>query len=233
MFCRCHIKKDGVLLTLTPFFDFPQLIRHGEKPASGNGLNAQGEQRAQCLSKLFVPPAYNIGKIIAQSYKKDGSQERPYDTVLPLANTLGLPIDTSCSTNDASCVGSLVQSYQMMNTTKSILICWEHQRLSGIVDVLTHGVSNPGMKYIPLFDAVGHCLLLSTSYSSFPHSPLIYLHACEWINIFIKSWETNVEDFLTDYPDDRFDLIWEIENGSLVSTTGSEQCPGLDSTGAD
>lgn len=48
------------------------LIRHGEKPVDGgNGLNAQGEQRAQCLRKVFGPDSgFNIGKIIAQKPKK-------------------------------------------------------------------------------------------------------------------------------------------------------------------
>lgn len=48
------------------------LIRHGEKPADGgNGLNAEGEQRAQCLRNVFgADSGYDIGKIIAQKPKK-------------------------------------------------------------------------------------------------------------------------------------------------------------------
>ena len=30
------------------------LIRHGEKPSSGNGLDAQGEERAQCLTGVRI-----------------------------------------------------------------------------------------------------------------------------------------------------------------------------------
>lgn len=44
------------------------LIRHGEKPDDGDGLNAQGEQRAQCLRNVFgASSAYNIGHIMAQT----------------------------------------------------------------------------------------------------------------------------------------------------------------------
>lgn len=44
------------------------LIRHGEKPDSGDGLNAQGEQRAQCLRNVFgASSGYNIGHIMAQT----------------------------------------------------------------------------------------------------------------------------------------------------------------------
>lgn len=51
------------------------LIRHGEKPADGgNGLNAQGIQRAQCLRTVFGnSSSYNIGKIIAEQPKSSTS----------------------------------------------------------------------------------------------------------------------------------------------------------------
>lgn len=45
------------------------LIRHGEKPSDGgNGLSAQGEQRAQCLRNIFGDGSgYDIGYIMAQT----------------------------------------------------------------------------------------------------------------------------------------------------------------------
>lgn len=44
------------------------LIRHGEKPSSGNGLDSQGEERAQCLVNVFAASsAYNIGHIMAET----------------------------------------------------------------------------------------------------------------------------------------------------------------------
>jgi hypothetical protein len=47
------------------------LIRHGEKPADGgNGLSAQGMQRAQCLKNVFGPnSSYDIGYIMAETPK--------------------------------------------------------------------------------------------------------------------------------------------------------------------
>jgi hypothetical protein len=46
------------------------LIRHGEKPSSGNGLNAQGQERAQCLRTVFGDSSgYNIGYIMAETPK--------------------------------------------------------------------------------------------------------------------------------------------------------------------
>jgi hypothetical protein len=44
------------------------LIRHGEKPSSGNGLDAQGLQRAQCLRTVFgADSGYDIGHIMAET----------------------------------------------------------------------------------------------------------------------------------------------------------------------
>ena len=58
------------LLTTLVTADQPTvyLIRHGEKPSSGNGLTSQGEERAQCLVNVFSPQTeYNIGHIMAET----------------------------------------------------------------------------------------------------------------------------------------------------------------------
>ena len=51
------------------------LIRHGEKPSSGNGLSSQGMERAQCLTNVFGPNSgYDIEYILAE---KPSSSESP------------------------------------------------------------------------------------------------------------------------------------------------------------
>lgn len=111
------------------------LIRHGEKPSDGgNGLSAQGMQRAQCLRNVFgASSQYDIGYIIAEQPKSDGSRARPVDTVTPLAQDLGLTPDTSCDKTDEDCVADLVDGY---NGDGNILICWEHSELTDIVHAL-------------------------------------------------------------------------------------------------
>ncbi|KAF8954294.1 hypothetical protein BGZ46_002966 [Entomortierella lignicola] len=111
------------------------LIRHGEKPSDGsNGLSSDGEKRAQCLRKVFSSSSdYNIGYIMAQAYKSDGSRERPYLTVKPLAQDLGLKVDTSCDRDDPKCVKKAVGKY---SGSGNILICWEHDALTDIVESL-------------------------------------------------------------------------------------------------
>lgn len=51
-------------------------IRHGEKPSDdGDGLSAQGMQRAQCLRNVFgASSGYDIGYILAQTPKSSTFQ---------------------------------------------------------------------------------------------------------------------------------------------------------------
>ena len=64
------MKSTSVLLfaTLASAKATVYLIRHGEKPSSGNGLSLQGRERAQCLRTIFgVASQYDIGHIMAQT----------------------------------------------------------------------------------------------------------------------------------------------------------------------
>ena len=70
------------------------LIRHGEKPSDGgDGLSAQGEQRAQCLRTVFGASSnYNVGHIIAEQPKPSWSSlSRLKDS--PLSPSLGMEVN--------------------------------------------------------------------------------------------------------------------------------------------
>jgi len=111
------------------------LIRHGEKPADdGQGLSPRGKKRAQCLRDVFgAASEYNIGYIIAEEPEDNGDRTRPLETVKPLADDLGLKVDTSCDKEDPDCVQDLVDDY---DGGKNILICWEHSILTDIAEEL-------------------------------------------------------------------------------------------------
>lgn len=52
------------------------LIRHGEKPKEGNGLNEDGLDRTECIRYVFGQHSdYNIGLILAQKPKKSESSQ--------------------------------------------------------------------------------------------------------------------------------------------------------------
>lgn len=71
------------------------LIRHGEKPDDGNGLNAQGEQRAQCLRNVFgASSQYNIGHIMAQTPKSGMAPGFSFPVHYHMTTS------TACETND-------------------------------------------------------------------------------------------------------------------------------------
>lgn len=63
----------------------------------------------------------------------DGSRARPLATVQPLAADLGITVDTSCDRDDQKCVAKVVNGY---TGSGNILICWEHDALTDIVDAL-------------------------------------------------------------------------------------------------
>ncbi|KAH7024580.1 putative phosphoglycerate mutase family protein [Microdochium trichocladiopsis] len=134
----CIILLTAVVTSVTAKHDYGAtvyLIRHGEKPADGGqGLSPAGEQRAECLRNVFgASSGYNIGYIIAEQPEGNGDRARPYETVKPLANDLGLMIDTSCKKKDAKCVAKLVRKYDGIG---NILICWEHGILTRIAEAL-------------------------------------------------------------------------------------------------
>lgn len=80
------------------------------------------------------------GKVCSMlmKYKTDGSRARPLQTVQPLAKDLGLTVDTHCDRDDSDCVADAVDGYTGRG---NILICWEHDALTDIVEAL--GDSNP------------------------------------------------------------------------------------------
>ncbi|KIJ25481.1 hypothetical protein M422DRAFT_70226 [Sphaerobolus stellatus SS14] len=150
------------------------LIRHGEKPPNdGIGLSSRGQERAECVADIFGSfSEFNVGYILAQEPKDDGHRRRPVDTVTPLAEDLGLMVDTTCDRDDPQCVVDAVMNFAS-HSSADILICWEHKALRDILKAL--GVAKP-MRY--------------------PHH--------------------------------RFDLIYTVHKGKLVSHDRSEECPGLD-----
>ncbi|KAG9234018.1 putative phosphoglycerate mutase family protein [Amylocarpus encephaloides] len=135
-----------VLATVVTAANTVYFIRHGEKPADGgNGLNAQGVQRSQCLRTVFgASSPYNIGKIMAQTPKSNGKRTRPLMTVQPVATDLGLSVDISCDRDDPECVAKAVKAFDATGSTKNILICWEHDNLSNLAEAL-------GMKRPPTY----------------------------------------------------------------------------------
>ncbi|KEI36804.1 uncharacterized protein L969DRAFT_54006, partial [Mixia osmundae IAM 14324] len=120
-------------------------LRHGEKPLNGaNGLSLQGQRRAECIKDLFGPSSErNVGYILAQKPRPDGRRSRPLKTVAPLADALGLSIDTDCEREDEQCVEKKIRRFTSKKHPKgNVLVCWEHRAMTDIAREV-------GVKHLP------------------------------------------------------------------------------------
>lgn len=127
------------------------LIRHAEKVRhGGKGLAERGKERAQCLKHVFGHGENKVGYIIAQAYKPDGKRSRPYETVKPLADYLGLDVDLHCEREDGDCVAK--RAIHEVQKGHNVLICWQHRALTGVARSLgIHGLRYPAARSDILF----------------------------------------------------------------------------------
>jgi broad specificity phosphatase PhoE len=128
--------------------DVVMLIRHAEKPdgelpgvdADGNeddsSLTEVGWQRAHLLVDLFDPaqgaPRAGLARptaIYAAGVTDDGEGQRTRETVAPLADRLGLPIDTEYGRGQEK---KLVD--RVVDEQGPVLISWQHGGITEIAD---------------------------------------------------------------------------------------------------
>src|ERR1700761_770641 len=113
--------------------DFPALkdatvliIRHAEKPETGNYLNAAGVARAKAYVNYFKnltldgQPVKLTSIFAAADSKKS---QRPRLTVEPTSEALGLPIDSRFSEKECD---ELAQDLAAKPHGNAILIAWHH-----------------------------------------------------------------------------------------------------------
>lgn len=130
------------------------IIRHAEKEAQGNDLSPQGYQRAQALVGFFEsnPAVTQYGTpaaIYAMKPKADGKDIRPLETVTPLAQSLGLTVNTTYPKEDVNGLAQAILS-DPSYTGKMVLIAWEHHFIPSILTALgwTQGPTTwPGDAY--------------------------------------------------------------------------------------
>lgn len=132
------------------------IIRHGEKPGpapppfgvDGDGnqnrhsLLPRGWQRAGALALLFAPTdtptrrgIASPGQLIAPDYGDPATTaaHRTYQTIVPLSQLLGLPIETPYAEGQEAALGRSVATASSGVT----LICWEHTAIPAIASAIT------------------------------------------------------------------------------------------------
>ena len=128
--------------------DVVMIIRHGEKPdgttpgidengdEDDSSLTTVGWERAHALVDLFDPPhgtppspLARPDRIYAAGVTDDGEGQRTRETVTPLADALGVPVDTELGRGDEK---KLVKD--VLTQSGSTLISWQHGGIPEIVD---------------------------------------------------------------------------------------------------
>ena len=134
------------------------IIRHGEKPdktsplpgvgingspTSNKSLTAIGWSRARRLADIFDPQGGSLRPgierptcIYAAGANEGGSGERARETITPLAQRLGIAVDTRFGKGDEDALATKVSALP-----GPTLICWQHGEIPAIAQAF--GSVNP------------------------------------------------------------------------------------------
>lgn len=121
------------------------IIRHAEKPESGQDLSPEGVKRAEAYVDYFKnfqvdSKPLKLDYLFAAADSK--SSHRPRLTLTPLSQALKMPLDTHFKDKDFQ---SLANDIQSTSHGKHILICWHH----GAIPDLVHALGADPRQLIP------------------------------------------------------------------------------------
>lgn len=114
------------------------IIRHGEKPNTGDNLSCKGENRALLLAEVlhrkFNVPDYLYVPSIGQ--KKSDSHARMFETIIPFAVKYGLTINSTLAVDAYSAAAD-----QVLHKSGTVLMVWQHDTIPALAEAL--GVKSP------------------------------------------------------------------------------------------
>jgi len=123
------------------------LVRHAEKPPEsdgGTGLSPMGQARAEGYAAYFpaLPLDGSGGPDYLFASHESEKSDRPHLTLQPLADRLGLEVDTDYSNkHDAKLAKHLRDSPELDG--KNIVVCWHHGRILDLAEELLHHHPSP------------------------------------------------------------------------------------------
>jgi hypothetical protein len=110
------------------------IVRHAEKPASKiPHLALRGEMRAIGLSRL-LPQLVKPDFVFASTSTRHSN--RPYETIRPTADKLGLDVSTKYADKETKKIGKDLRKKKFKG--KTILICWHHGQMPKLIRALGH-----------------------------------------------------------------------------------------------
>lgn len=114
------------------------IIRHAEKPASGDNLSCQGENRAlllpAVLHRKFNRPDHTY--VPSMALGKSMAHARMLQTVIPFAIKYGLVVNSEFKENDYSAIAD-----HLLRKSGTVLMVWEHNAIPPLAAAL--GVVDP------------------------------------------------------------------------------------------
>jgi hypothetical protein len=118
------------------------IIRHAEKPKTGDNLTCQGVNRSLQLPAVLVAkfgvPAYTY--VPSLGLGKSTKHSRMFQTVTPLAAKYNLIIDSKYDEYDSANIPK-----DIMSKTGVVLMVWQHHAIPLIVRSL--GIKTSGLKW--------------------------------------------------------------------------------------
>jgi hypothetical protein len=112
------------------------IVRHAEKAEKGDGLNAQGQQRAEAYASYFDPWREGGETLMPQrliATRDSKESERPRLTLTPLSQRLGVSIEQPYADDQ---VDDLARSLRESNHANVVLIAWHHGHIDKLIDAL-------------------------------------------------------------------------------------------------
>lgn len=142
------------------------IIRHGEKPHSGENLTCQGENRARQIPAVLERKFVKIASIYVPTVVSRGNKTlhaRMFQTATPVAVRNGLEINSQFSANDTDPVARSVRERK-----GTVLLVWNHTSIAKLAQSL--GVSTPAWQ-----DADFDSILVIR----YPHGEPVVTHEAE------------------------------------------------------
>lgn len=112
------------------------ILRHAEKPNTGQGLSERGEQRAQLIAD-YIPNVFGEPDYI---YAAGGTLKsmRPFLTIMPLWNRFkDVILDTTFEDRHVDNVATQISKITV-NHHKNIVICWHHGQIPELLNWFCH-----------------------------------------------------------------------------------------------
>ncbi len=113
------------------------IVRHGEKPPGDeDNLNTKGRERAQALAVFFKEDPFVLDFGLPTAiYAFKAATGRAPETMTPLAQQLGIIVDSNFTSEDPEMVAQVILN-DLRYEGKMVLMCWDHSRVPLLISAL-------------------------------------------------------------------------------------------------